>query len=226
MKNYYYYGLSLSIFVMAVVAFTACEDDDNPKVVSYLNCPDDHHPHLIDLGLPSGTLWACCNVGASIPEGYGGYYAWGETEEKSEYSKDNYVFFEQGLQAFRDLGHNILGTEHDVAHVRWGGQWQMPSREQFLELDHNCSSEWTNVNGVNGRKFLGKNSGSIFLPAAWCRWVENTSDYTGLLGFYWLGRNQSQNDFQAEFIRIDMNGLYIINGSPCYGYPIRPIVKR
>ena len=62
--------------------------------MSYLTCPDDHHPHLIDLGLPSGTKWACCNVGATAPEDYGGYYAWGETEEKAVYDQSTYEYYQ------------------------------------------------------------------------------------------------------------------------------------
>ena len=58
---------------------------------SYPSCPDDHHPHLIDLGLPSGTKWACCNVGATAPQGDGGYYAWGETDEKDVYDWTAYI---------------------------------------------------------------------------------------------------------------------------------------
>ena len=95
---------------------------------SYITCPDNHHPHLIDLGLPSGTKWACCNVGADTPEAYGGYYAWGETEEKSTYSWSNYIHCNGSRETVHDIGSDIAGTEYDVAHVKWGGSWVMPSR--------------------------------------------------------------------------------------------------
>ena len=139
---------------------------DTPQ--SYLSCPDNHHPHMIDLGLPSGTKWACCNVGASAPEGYGGYYAWGETEEKIEYYEGSYKYYQNGT--YVDIGSDIAGTQYDVAHVKWGGSWVMPSNEQQNELRNNCAYEWTTLNGVNGGKFTSMiNKASIFLPAAGCR---------------------------------------------------------
>ena len=100
----------------------------------YTNCPDDNHPHAIDLGLPSGTKWACCNVGATVPEGYGGYYSWGETEEKDSYDKNNYLHYDVSAGEYMDIGQYICGTDYDVAHVRWGESWQMPMYEQIKEL--------------------------------------------------------------------------------------------
>jgi len=118
----------------------------------HLYCPDNNHPHMIDLGLPSGTLWACCNVGASAPEGYGGYYGWGSTEMYAHASVS------------QDIS-DIAGTKYDVAHVKWGGNWQMPTLEQIRELN-NCTYKWTTLNGVQGGQLTGSNGGSIFLPAA------------------------------------------------------------
>ena len=89
-KQLTFTAFALATFFMAAITFTmlsSCGDDDENVISakSYLTCPDNNHPHIIDLGLPSGTKWACCNVGASIPEGYGYYYAWGETETKDHY---------------------------------------------------------------------------------------------------------------------------------------------
>ncbi len=90
----------LTIFALMLVAFTA----------NAQSCPDNNHPHMIDLGLPSGTKWACCNVGATTPEAYGGYYAWGETEEKDYFDQENYEFFEGWTTWFDDYGdeYNIV----------------------------------------------------------------------------------------------------------------------
>ena len=82
---------------------------------------------MIDLGLPSGTKWACCNVGANKPEAYGDYYAWGETQTKSTYSEQTYLYYKNGL--YQDVGSDIAGTQYDVAHVKWGGSCVMPSLE-------------------------------------------------------------------------------------------------
>ena len=121
------------------------------------SCPDDNHPHMIDLGLPSGTKWACCNVGAENPHQNGSYFAWGETSPKSEYSSDNYNCSVGHLHYVYD----ISGTEYDAAHVIWGDGWVMPTKYQSEELFNYCSSEWTG----DGCNLTGPNGGSIFLPA-------------------------------------------------------------
>lgn len=146
---------------------------DSVKFVAFyahLSCPDDQHPHAIDLGLPSGTHWACCNVGAAAPSEFGGYYAWGETSEKEDYSWDTYAHYSQQTGNYADLGSDICGTDLDPAHALWGGDWQMPSQEQCAELVAYCSSEWAKVGDVYGRFIMGRNGGCIFIPAAGCRW--------------------------------------------------------
>ena len=132
----------LTIFAFALMAITA----------NAQSCPDENHPHVIDLGLPSGTLWACCNVGADKPDGYGGYYAWGEVEEKDEYTEVTYLYcigeYPNGYgyysrnRNFQNIGSDIAGTQYDVAHVKWGGSWVMPNIEQCRELLDNCSYTW------------------------------------------------------------------------------------
>ena len=136
---------------------------------SETTCPDANHPHMIDLGLPSGTKWACCNVGASAPEGYGNYYAWGETQPKSVYHYDTYQYYNGNLDypdCWINIGSDIAGTQYDAATANWGAPWRMPSLTQIQELVNNCTFTWTTMNGVNGRKFTGPNGGTIFLPAA------------------------------------------------------------
>ena len=161
---------------------------------SFTSCPDDNHPHMIDLGLPSGTKWACCNVGATTPEGYGNYYAWGETQPKSVYNEVTYLYFtgqdtngdgwiDQNFYAV-NIGSDIAGTSYDAATVNWGAPWRMPSLTQIKELLNNCSSIWTTQNGVNGRRFTGPNGGSIFLPAAGYRWSSDLNS-AGTNGDYW-----------------------------------------
>lgn len=157
--------------------------DDTP--VSYSACPDGNHPHLIDLGLPSCTKWACCNVGADKPEAYGGHYAWGETEENGSYAT---------------VDSDISGTEYDVAHVKWGGNWRMPTFDDINELLDNCTTEWTTLNGVNGRKFTSKiNGNSIFLPAAGSRW-NGELGRVGTGGYYWSSTpNDEDNAYELYF---------------------------
>ena len=201
---------------------------DTPQI--YLSCPDSHHPHMIDLGLPSGTKWACCNVGANKPEEYGGYYAWGETEEKDVYSEETYKYYQNG--SYVDLGGDIAGTQYDVAHVKWGGSWVMPSKDQQLELMNNCTLTWTTQNNVSGMLLIGSNGGSIFLPPAFERFYQNLDedpfiiDYTGTDGFYWSSTQDSTHSNSASklYYRVFdyyMDGITI----RCNGLPVRPVSR-
>ncbi|MBQ6204853.1 MAG: hypothetical protein IJK46_12255, partial [Prevotella sp.] len=119
---------------------------------------------IVDLGLPSGTRWANMNVGASSPEEYGDYYAWGETATKNDYSETTYQFSPTNLNIGEN--YNIMGTELDAAHVNMGNAWQMPSRVQIEELRDYCTWTWTSVNNVSGFRVTGPNKNSIFLPAS------------------------------------------------------------
>ena len=206
-----YYGHSVRPVVQPELSFTS-------------SCPDDHHPHQIDLGLPSGTKWACCNVGARYPEDYGGYYAWGETEEKSNYAQWNYL---DGKETSYFIGNDIAGTQYDAATANWGTAWVMPNMEQIQELIKNCTSEWTTENGVNGRQFTGPNGASIFLPAAGERWYEDLDD-VGSEGEYWsssFGEDESVRAYGLLFYE----GYVHWYGSHYYrqgGHPVRPVRKN
>jgi hypothetical protein len=139
----------------------------------------------VDLGLPSGTKWANMNIGASSPEDYGDYFAWGETEPKDTYSWTTYTHCDGSQKTCHDIGTDIAGTEYDVATAQWGKSWHMPTLEQIRELVNNCTSEWTTQNGVNGRKFTSKVNGkAIFLPAAGSRWDGELYN-AGSQGLYW-----------------------------------------
>ena len=139
----------------------------------------------VDLGLPSGTRWASCNVGATKPEEFGGKYAWGETEVKEDYTEENYLYSGQ------NLGSNICGTEYDVAHVTWGGNWQMPTKKQIEELISKCTYEVVVVNGISGGKFTGPNGNSVFFPA----------QYIGRGESFWSG-TPSDNESEAYVLNV------------------------
>ena len=191
---------------------------------SYLTCPDDHHPHMIDLDLPSGTKWACCNVGADKPEAYGGYYAWGETYEKMYYDLPHY--FDGDWDTCPDFGEDISGTEYDVAHVRWGGLWVMPSDDHQMELENNCTYEWTTENGVKGGKFTGKNGGSIFLPAAGRRDESGLND-AGSVGYYWLSIQPSWGaPVLAECLSFESGDMGSSAGYTTDGQCVRPVADN
>ena len=157
------------------------------------NDPYNGHEY-VDLGLPSGIKWATCNVGATKPEEFGGYYAWGETEEKSNYDWSTYKWCsgsDDNMTKYctdSDYGtvdnKTILDPEDDVAHVKWGGSWRMPTLDEQNELLNNCTWTWTTLNGVNGYKVTGPNGNSIFLPAAGYRYGTE-ANYRGIYGYSW-----------------------------------------
>lgn len=127
----------------------------------------------VDLGL--SVKWATCNVGAERPEDYGDYFAWGETEPKDDYSRNTYKWCrgEDYITKYctdKKYGtvdnKTVLDSEDDVARVKWGGKWRMPTREEFKELWEKCVWKWTTLNEVNGELITGPNGNSIFLPAA------------------------------------------------------------
>ena len=173
----------------------------------------------VDLGLPSGLKWASMNVGASSPEDYGDYFAWGETTPQSSnrYYWDSYKWCNgssttltkycnnssYGNDGFTDTK-TVLDAEDDAAHANWGGDWRMPTLADFQELIDNTTSEWTTQNGVKGRKFTSNTNGkSIFLPAAGCRW-NGELYYTGSSGLYWsstLGESGPDNARYLSFYR-------------------------
>lgn len=191
--------------------------DDNPSGGStgYKKCPDNNHPHMIDLGLPSGTLWACCNVGASKPEDYGGYYAWGETIEKNNYEWSTYKWCKSERNQLTkycsnsDYGYNgftdflaELFSEDDAAVVNWGNSWRMPSYEQVKELHENTSFQWTTVNGKKGLKMTGSNGGNIFLPMAGYCAGTSLKKSTGTFGGYWSRSLTLEGSILAMYLRL------------------------
>lgn len=137
--------------------------------------PDDHE--FVDLGLPSGTLWATCNLGATEPEGFGDFFAWGETAPKDNYGSygdySNYLFYDaatDNMTKYNTTDRLIeLMAEDDAATAFWGENWQIPSQEQCEELidEANTTLQWTELNGVEGMLITSiRNAKSIFLPNA------------------------------------------------------------
>ena len=198
------------------------KDSSSQKTKDLTSCPDSNHPHMIDLGLPSGTLWACCNVGAKKPEDYGGYYAWGETKTKSTYNWSTYIHCGGTKKTCRNLGFNITGTSYDAATANWGMSWKMPTIGQFKELHDKTTSVWITRFGVKGRKFTGPNGGTIFLPAAGYMWDGGLFN-VGSWGRYW-----SSTPYDGD----DAYGLNFISGNvdtgSCWrggGRSVRPVRK-
>lgn len=150
------------------------------------NISIDKNDKAVDLGL--SVKWANYNVGASSPEEYGGYYAWGETSEKSlnsDYNEDTYIYYNSGQ--YVNIGSDISGTQYDVVHVKWGGSWRMPTLVEVEELCEKCTWEWITYNGVNGQLVTGPNGNSVFFPAAGNRLYANHYNRRGSEGEYLSG---------------------------------------
>ncbi len=179
----------------------------------------------IDLGLPSGLLWATCNVGANVPEEYGDYFAWGETQPKDVYNWDTYQYYD-GSNVTKYTGSDgltILLPEDDAATANCGDEWRMPTKEEWQELLENTTITWTQKNGVNGRLFTGSNGNSLFLPAAGYRWGDNL-DVVGSNGLYWSSSLYTGNPYHAWLFDFDSGYFFhILNDGRASGQSVRAV---
>ena len=207
-----------------------------------------HKGHeYVDLGL--SVKWATCNVGATSPEDYGDYFAWGETETKSEYTEGNSATYGLSISELQSQGYidsdGNLNPQYDAATANWGGDWRMPTYSEQEELLNNCTWTWTtrnfhgfrslitmNQNGVKGYKVTGPNGNSIFLPAAGDRlesWLGNAGS-GGSYGSSTLYDDDSDYEYDCycfeyglHFLRSDI--LRIGRGYRPYGQSVRPVVE-
>lgn len=188
---------------------------------------------MVDLGLPSGIKWANMNVGATTAEGYGLYFAWGETEPKIDYSWDTYMYCNGTYNSLTKYctssgygtidNKTILDLEDDAAHVNWGDNWRMPTDAEWTELLTNCAWAWTTVNGVNGYRVEGSNGNSIFIPAAgYCDIMHNYD--VGSCGNYWSSSLESYNSNAAYFFFFNSSRVSSYNYySRFFGQSIRAV---
>ncbi|MBQ3709358.1 MAG: hypothetical protein II887_01505 [Bacteroidales bacterium] len=192
----------------------------------------------VDLGLPSGTLWATCNVGANKPEDYGNYYAWGETTTKSDYSWKTYKYCKgdgekltkynvnskYGFRRFAD-GLTTLLPSDDAATANWGSRWCMPTEAQWEELEKYTRATWTTRNGVNGMLFTASNGNSIFLPACGRR-MDGELDGAGGAGFYWSSSLNTNYPNDVWIFCFDSYGCSTTYYWRDQGRSVRPVLKK
>ena len=218
--------------MLLAISLTSCtKDPDLPT--GYFGNYNGHD--YVDLGLPSGTLWATCNVGASSPEDHGDYFAWGETTTKSSYSWSTYKYCNGSYDKLTkycnssSYGNNgftdnltVLQSSDDAATANWGSGWCMPTKAQWKELKDNTTITWTRQNGVRGRKFTASNGNSLFLPAAGYRY-ESGLYYFVSFGYYWSSSLYTDFpyfawllSFRSDYCSMDGNGRD-------YGQSVRPV---
>ena len=195
-------------------------------------------PEAVDLGLPSGLKWASFNLGASEPEEYGDYYAWGETEPKSAYSWATYkwwIGYSTSLTKYNTKSSygtvdnkTVLDPEDDAAHVNLGGKWRMPTDTEWTELRENCTWEWTTLNGVKGSKVISKKSGYtdkwIFFPAAGYRY-DASLIFAGTMGDYWSSSLYTDNPIEAWYVYFQSDVRRDFYNRD-YGRSVRPVYSE
>ena len=213
--SYAYYG--------DIKSFTVTKKDI--KLIEYSACPNEAHPHMIDLGLPSGTLWSCCNLGASSPKEDGDYYAWGEVETKDYFGEYNYLYKSSSSywNKYKNIGSNISGTEYDAAAAHNSGR-RMPTSQAFGELVTYCQRTRISSNGIIGYQFTGPSGNSIFLPLTGGK--KGGGIEVGAR--YWSSTGTGDNAITLHFecLIIDLQSIDTTSSfDRAYGCPIRPVSR-
>ena len=209
--------------------------------VSKINEPDGYvNGHgYVDLGLPSGTKWATCNIGAKSPEQYGDYFAWGETtgynRGKTDFSWETYKWCNGSHNSLTKYNtERVYGTVDnkteldlmdDAAYANWGPAWLIPSIKQFEELFNisYTNREWTTQEGVYGYKITSKKNGkSIFLPVAGCRY-DSSLRSAGSYGYYWSRTSSNNSPSNARYLFFDSSSFNTLSYYRYGGRSVRPV---
>ena len=191
----------------------------------------------VDLGL--SVKWAPYNVGATKPEGYGYYFAWGEVIPKGKYDWSTYQYCKGTNKTItkycsnNSYGYNgfidnkaVLDLEDDAATINWGGSWRMPTDDEFTELREKCRWIWTTQNGVNGYNVIGPNNNSIFLPTT--GYMDNMNlKKAGSNGYYWSSSLYSKTPYYAYHVCFDSNSvIQDYDDGRYYGFSVRPVCPK
>lgn len=199
--------------------------------IAFVINPNSEGGHeYVDLGL--SVKWATCNVGASKPEEYGDYFAWGETTTKSTYNWSTYKWYNgdydkptkySSYYKSRNVDKTVLDKEDDAAAVNWGGNWRMPTKEEQMELKEQCTWTWTSQNGVEGYQVKGPNGNSIFLPAAGFiidSKIANTLYKPERVAYWSSSINTSEPSSAYNLVKCIVGQT---DDSRCRGLPVRPV---
>ena len=194
--------------------YTDAQGQINGSVESFTTPTGSSTTHqYVDLGLPSGTMWATMNVGATTPEEYGSYFSWGETTVKTTYYTENYTYSDNPA---------TLPASVDAATANWGEGWRMPTKEEMQELIDNCEHTWTEQNGVYGLVISGTNGNSIFLPAAGSNYADAPSGAEAN-GLYWSNTIREEDNEYAEGLRFSQSDFEMIYDYRSTGFTVRPV---
>lgn len=198
-------------YASEINTFTTPEFDSNANSPSWIN-----------LGL--SVKWATCNVGADSPEQDGDYFAWGETERKERYDSYTYKYYYNNTGKYVDIGSNLNDTQYDVASLKLGESWRIPTINEMTELCTACNWVWMTYNGINGHLITGPNENSIFLPAT--GYYNGTKlRLMGVNGYYWSSMLFEFGNSNACCLYFSRDGWYNNENSREYGLTIRPVCE-
>ena len=219
MKKILFTFIMMVLFApFALHADVVCADEtmgfNNESLLEKQKLQEINGHEYVDLGLPSGLLWATCNVGASTPKELGGHYAWGEINTKESYTSSNCSTY--GVQ-MNDISGN---PQYDAATANWGGIWRMPTSEEQQELYDKCEWERTTLDGVDGFEVRGPNGNSIFMPTA--GYYEGTYNFEvgEYMNYY---SSTPYDDYMALFLCDGNSNFGIIYDERYEGRSIRPV---
>ena len=174
---------------------------------------------FVDLGLPSGLLWARTNIGAASSSDKGDYFAWGETASKSYYGVETYKWSRPYSKYNDSDGKTTLDAEDDAATANWGAPCRMPDVSEFEELHDNCVWTWTG----EGYLVTGPNGNTIFFPTTGSRRLNYIS--SDWWGYYW-SRSLDYSD-EVDYLYFESNQYVVCSGDTRYhGYPVRPVAEK
>ena len=219
----------LAAVCCTAMLFAACEKNNEVSVT--VSGSIDGHDYA-DLGL--SVKWATMNVGATAPEEYGNYYAWGEIATKDTYSWSNYTLANGSSTTLTKYCYDenygtvdnktTLEVADDAATYNWGGNWRMPTIDEWQELIDNCTWTWTTLNGINGYEVKATNGNTIFLPAAGCR-DRGELRRAGSDGFYWSSSLDTGFPYYAQGVYFGSDYHNTNYSDRYYGQSVRPVVE-
>lgn len=226
--------LLLAVAAMLSVGVISCDNDENNS-----GNGGETPAGWVDLGLPSGLLWAECNLGANAPEEYGNYYAWGETQPKEVYNWSTYRYCTvdgqgnpQTLTKYNTSSGwgtpdnlTVLQSMDDAATAALGNGARTPTKEEWEELINNTTVEWTTMNGVNGRKFTAANGNTLFLPAAGGRYASGLLR-AGSNGHYWSSSLNTDGSSYAWYFYFSSGSQGMGNSNRNNGFSVRAVRQK
>ena len=221
-KLFTYSWIPVLVLALTSISFASCSNDDDNGIPTPLEAT------AVDLGL--SVKWASCNVGATNLEDCGSFFAWGETEEKSEYSDQTYKYgsIVGDYSKYNSTDRkNTLDPEDDVATIKWGGAWRMPTSLEVEELLTSCIWTWTTQNGVNGWVAKGPNENSIFLPTTGSYEDDEIYDKSSDL-YLWTSTVSSGSNYKlADILGFDgkNDDGRIYQNQRNFGLPVRPVCE-